>query len=100
MSEGNPIWGKRETAEDLRIKYPTNAKLLRHIAKVLTDFCPLSRERFVEAADELEALQKYKRDIENATKGAMDETCGAEKHCTCVPLLRERIKELEGTESR
>lgn len=33
--------------------------------------------------------------IENACKGAMDESCdGVEKHCSCVPLLRSKVKEL------
>ena len=54
--------------------------------------------------DETKALQErvreledYKADIENATKTATDEECTAnEKHCTCVPLLRNRVRELEG----
>lgn len=44
-------------------------------------------------ADNLEASLD---DIRNAMRGAMDETCGLnEKHCTCVPMLRARIAELE-----
>lgn len=43
-----------------------------------------------------EQLESELDDLRNAMAGAMDETCGAsEKHCTCVPLLRARIKELE-----
>ena len=32
----------------------------------------------------------------DATIAAMDESCDAnEKHCTCVPILRQKVKELE-----
>lgn len=40
--------------------------------------------------------EDYKADIENACKMAMDEKCTLDqKHCTCVPLLRMKVKELE-----
>jgi len=39
-------------------------------------------------------LQAYKADIENAIKGAMDDNPN-EKHCTCVPLLKVKIMQLE-----
>jgi DNA repair exonuclease SbcCD ATPase subunit len=39
-------------------------------------------------------LQAYKADIENAIKGAMDDNPN-EKHCSCVPLLKVKIKQLE-----
>jgi hypothetical protein len=38
-------------------------------------------------------LQAYKADIENAIKGAMDDNPN-EKHCSCVPLLKVKIKQL------
>ena len=45
---------------------------------------------------ENEQLRAYKADIENATTGAMDESCDAnERHCTCVPLLRAEINRLQ-----
>ena len=49
-----------------------------------------------ELGERAAALQDKLDDWMNAAAGAMDETCGAsEKHCTCVPLLRARVKELE-----
>jgi len=39
-------------------------------------------------------LQAYKADIENAIKGAMDDNPD-EKHCSCVPLFKVKIKQLE-----
>jgi len=45
---------------------------------------------------EVERLQFYKDNIENATKSSMDESCDAlEVHCTCVPLLRVEIERLQ-----
>jgi len=51
--------------------------------------------RFASPEEKIKDLSAYKEDIENATKGAMDETCVTEKHCSCVPLLRAKIKGLE-----
>ena len=49
----------------------------------------------------VEELEAYKADIENSTKMALDESCTAdEKHCTCVPLLRKRVAELEAVVER
>ena len=45
--------------------------------------------------DRAERAEAKLADIENAMKGAMDETCGAEKHCSCVPLLRAKLTELQ-----
>lgn len=56
------------------------------------------REKEVEAEllRRYDELENYKEDIEDACKMAMDEVCTAdEKHCTCVPLLRLKISELE-----
>lgn len=44
---------------------------------------------------ENEQLKEELADIEDATKGAMDEKCDLdERHCTCVPLLRAEVKQL------
>lgn len=44
----------------------------------------------------VEELEAYKADIENACKMAMDEKCSLDqKHCTCVPLLRLKVRELD-----
>jgi exonuclease VII small subunit len=39
-------------------------------------------------------LEAYKDNIENAIKGAMDDNPD-EKHCSCVPLFKVKIKQLE-----
>lgn len=45
---------------------------------------------------ENERLRDYKEDVENAVKMSLDEVCTAdEKHCTCVPLLRQEVKLLK-----
>ena len=44
---------------------------------------------------EVERLQKYKTDIENAVAYAMDELHDDDtQHCTCVPVLRQEIERL------
>ncbi|MEN6423330.1 MAG: hypothetical protein ABFD76_15430 [Smithella sp.] len=43
----------------------------------------------------IKALEDYKTDIEESTKLSMTEMCGDERHCTCVPLLKAKVKELE-----
>ena len=43
----------------------------------------------------LDELFDFKEDVENATLGALDETCHNEKHCGCVPLLRNQIKQMQ-----
>jgi hypothetical protein len=61
-------------------------------------------EAIDELLDEVNALQarvaeleEWKRDVEDATNASMDERCDmSERHCTCVPLLRTRVRELEG----
>lgn len=41
-------------------------------------------------------LEAYKADIANSIRMATDEECTSdEKHCTCVPLLREKLAERE-----
>lgn len=48
------IFSERETAEMLRKRCPTSIKFLREMAGV--DFYPRYKERFAEAADEIERL--------------------------------------------
>ncbi len=41
-------------------------------------------------------LEEWKADVENSYRITMDEKCTAdEKHCTCVPILKQRIAKLE-----
>ncbi len=45
---------------------------------------------------EVKQLRRWKADVENSTKIAMDERCTTnEQHRTCVPLLRAKIKRLQ-----
>ena len=54
------------------------------------------RANNIELRSELEQLRNYKAQMDEAMKFIMDEQCSAsEKHCTCVPVLRQRVKELE-----
>ena len=60
-------------------------------------FVPLERANDIETllCQVIESLRAYKEDVENATFGAMDERCDCdERHCTCVPLLRAKVKRL------
>jgi len=45
-------------------------------------------------------LLDFKEDMDNATLHATDEKCADEVHCSCVPILRTRIKELEADNER
>jgi hypothetical protein len=50
---------------------------------------------------EIERLKSFKSGIENATRGALDETCDAnERHCSCVPLLRAENRQLVAENER
>ena len=69
MADGNPIWPKRETSESLRERLPTSVAFLRETATAMLGFCELSRERFTEAADEIERLQHYPRVIAELKEG-------------------------------
>jgi uncharacterized coiled-coil protein SlyX len=41
-------------------------------------------------------LEEYKSDIEETTKIVMSEKCADDEvHCTCVPVLRQKVRELE-----
>jgi len=41
---------------------------------------------------ENDRLKRWKKDVEDSTRAAMDESCDdIEDHCTCVPLLRAEI---------
>jgi len=40
-------------------------------------------------------LRDYKQEIEDSFKSIMDERPNDEVHCTCVPFLKIKIKELE-----
>ena len=45
---------------------------------------------------EVRELRAYKAGIEATFRRVMDEKCPADEvHCTCVPILRNRIRELE-----
>lgn len=57
---GDPLWpSKKETAKDLRRKWPTSVAFLRAMAAL--DFDPKCQERFTEAADEIEQAIKTVR---------------------------------------
>jgi len=47
--------------------------------------------------DENQKLRERLNDWEDTVKAVMSEECDSdEKHCTCVPILREQIKKLRG----
>lgn len=52
---GNPIWSDRETDDTLRERCPTNEEFLREMAGI--EFGPPYKQRFAEAADELESFR-------------------------------------------
>ncbi len=46
--------------------------------------------------EENEELKHFKESFEDKFKFIMDEECDSvERHCTCVPFLREKINELQ-----
>jgi len=51
-------------------------------------------QRIAELESENAALQEKVDDWENATLGALDHSSD-EQHCTCVPLLVGKVKQLE-----
>ena len=70
-----------------------DARTARKMARNRVEDLETSRKDANARAD---AAEERVRDYEDAQRAAMDEACTAdEKHCTCVPLLRERVRVLE-----
>ena len=45
---------------------------------------------------ELARLKAWEAEFENAAKFSREEGCGDEKHCACVPILRDENRRLRG----
>ena len=44
-----------------------------------------------DAVDEIQSLRKKLDELANYYKSIMEEPCGDEVHCTCVPALRRKL---------
>jgi hypothetical protein len=53
-----------------------------------------------EANARVAELEAELREWQDAAQVAVNEPCGDERHCACVPLLRRRVAELEADNSR
>jgi uncharacterized small protein (DUF1192 family) len=90
--------------------YPTTEQVREMIEKAIDEYNSryASMEEISRMCDEdkiklVDELATVKQELSEARKtiaewadasvAAAGETCGDEKHCTCVPLLRQRIKE-------
>ena len=80
---GDPLWPKVDPvkeAEELRKKCPTSADFLRHIAS-LDSWSPVYKERWIEAAGDLDALLK----ISEATCAIVDKLRKTKDGVSVVP---------------
>ena len=75
---------KRLKAENERLKRDLEAVVKMRVAELDTN----------------KQLREWKHQTEDAYSKVMAETCGDEKHCTCVPLLRVKIEHEEGKNAR
>lgn len=78
--------------------YPEmNQKLVGILRVGKKQHCLYAAQRIEELEAEVKRLQDWKADVEDSTRMAMDEECILnERHCTCVPLLRDEVKRLRG----
>jgi len=57
-----------------------------------------SQSQIATITAERDTLKDWKEDVLDQMKTTMDEECGKdEKHCTCVPLLRHQVKEMQSS---
>jgi hypothetical protein len=80
-----------ELLELLRV-YSQDERMLSH--RDFHRLAALAREVVPEQQAEIERLREELADWREAAETAAGETCGDEKHCTCVPLLRMEIERL------
>jgi hypothetical protein len=78
----------------------TNAEIERHDGEDsfqhYIDFARSLERKLAELEAENAALREFKTDMEDAFKNIMAENCKDDRvHCTCVPTLRQKVKELE-----
>lgn len=57
-------------------------------------------ERIAAVEAERDTLAEELADWKDCAKSAAQEDCGKEKHCSCVPLLRKRVAELQSVVDR
>ena len=87
-----PILGT--PAERLRLAVDTAIRFMRE-RDVAQTSARMAWGEHNSVVDENERLREQLADITNATTAAMGERCDCgERHCTCVPLLREEVKRL------
>jgi hypothetical protein len=55
------------------------------------------KQRYVESQNELAELEGKLKEWEDDQASCMNERCGDEVHCTCVPSLRRKVKMLQST---
>jgi len=102
LREFRKTWGRRES-DGVEFRYQGERNCMIQEQRVLGRALELVKEKKAKLESENERLREenaelreWKADVEDAFHVTMDERCTEdEQHCTCVPHLRRRIKELE-----
>jgi len=82
---------------DCAIQWAINRiKQLEEINTKLAEQLEASMGDYTDANKKIKQLEEQIADMNDAYKVVMDEKCADDEiHCTCVPALRQQIKELE-----
>jgi len=77
-----------DIARDIVEEYDALVKKYKELEK--------SNFQYIKALERIKQLEEQIADMNDAYKVVMDEKCADDEiHCTCVPALRQQIKQLE-----
>lgn len=89
----------RGEIEKLKSDIAASQERVRELEERLKGWLDIPDEQYIKNISlnlRVKKLEAYKDDMDNAYKMTMDEKCTLnEMHCTCVPHLKMKIKELE-----
>ena len=79
----------------LRAELETEVNVSRNLAELASGTLDAAKERIKELEAELSDLREDADDLRVLTERLVHEPCEDAVHCSCVPLLRKKVKELE-----
>ena len=79
----------------LRAELETKVSVSRNLAELASGTLDAAKERIKELEAELSDLREDADDLRVLTERLVHEPCEDAVHCSCVPLLRKKVKELE-----
>ena len=79
----------------LRAELETEVNVSRNLAELASGTLDAAKERIKELEAELSDLREDADELRVLTERLVHEPCEDAVHCSCVPLLRKKVKELE-----